>query len=83
MFEAIFGTLAINTILNILALLTALMTLVTTYIIFLKTKRNTVSIQEVHILVNQQKTDLESYQRTLIHALKAQNIDVPENPNPR
>lgn len=72
----------VNTILNIIALLTALMTLVTTYIVFIKTKKNTTQIQEVHILVNQQKTDLESYQKTLIHALRDQGMEVPENPNP-
>lgn len=35
---------------------------------------------EVHTIVNQQRTDQLAYQATLIRALRAANIDVPEQP---
>jgi len=46
----------------------------------LRTTRQTkTAVQEVHIIVNQQRTDLVNYQRALVKALVAAGIDVPDD----
>jgi uncharacterized membrane protein len=40
-------------------------------------RRNSTKIDEVHVIVNQQKTDMTRYQEALIRALDLHGIDVP------
>lgn len=49
----------------------ALVTTVTAAIVSLQ------RIEKVHKIVNQQRTDMLAYQKTLVDALKAQGIHVP------
>lgn len=43
------------------------------------TRENKVAIGEVHTIVNQQRTDMQRYQRALIKVLEAHGIDVPDD----
>lgn len=36
-------------------------------------------VDEVHKIVNQQRTDAQNYQRALIRALEANGVDVPKD----
>lgn len=57
----------------------ALVPTTTSSVLLFKTlKKNTAEINEVHKIVNQQRTDMINYQKTL----QSQGIDVPINPNP-
>lgn len=40
-------------------------------------RRSAVAIGEVHAIVNQQRTDMQRYQASLIAALQASGVDVP------
>jgi hypothetical protein len=40
-------------------------------------RRNNRAIGEVHKIVNQQRTDMQNYQRALINALREHGIDIP------
>lgn len=42
-----------------------------------KTDAAAVAIQEVHTIVNQQRTDAQNYQAALVRALTAAGIDIP------
>lgn len=42
-----------------------------------ETRRNTKAVNEVHTIVNQQRTDTLNYQRALIEALRRAGIEVP------
>lgn len=42
-----------------------------------RTKETREAIAEVHVIVNQQRTDLTNYQAALIRALKAASVEVP------
>jgi hypothetical protein len=62
---------------------TALGGLVSVLSVFLpilrSTRKNEAKIEEVHIIVNQQRTDAQRYQRALVKALEAAGIDVPDD----
>ena len=38
-----------------------------------------VTLDEVHVIVNQQRTDMQRYQRALIAALERAGVDIPED----
>lgn len=65
--------------------LTALGGLILALAVFLPTMRKTaaiaeasrVAIDEVHVMVNQQRTDMQRYQRALIAALHRAGVEVP------
>jgi hypothetical protein len=65
--------------------LTALGGLILALAVFLPTmrktrelaERNQVTLDEVHVIVNQQRTDMQRYQRALIDALHKAGVDVP------
>jgi hypothetical protein len=40
-------------------------------------RKNTKSVNDVHKIVNQQRTDMQRYQRALVRALENHGIDVP------
>lgn len=42
-----------------------------------ETRRNTKAVNEVHTIVNQQRTDTLNYQRALIEALRKSGVEVP------
>lgn len=47
--------------------------------IFRKTKQLEQKTDEVHVMVNQQRTDAERYQGQLVKALEAHGINVPKD----
>ena len=44
-----------------------------------RSKRVEHKVDQVHIIVNQQRTDTMNYQRALVRALETAGIDVPED----
>jgi hypothetical protein len=60
--------------------ITAIATLVTAFgilIVNMRTKRMSTDVTTVHKLVNQQKTDADTYQADLITALRDAGVTVP------
>jgi hypothetical protein len=52
----------------------------TVFIPVLRTAKSTnAQVHDVHIVVNQQRTDMKNYQRALVKALVAAGIEVPED----
>lgn len=63
---------------GVLALLiTAVAALVTAKATLNNSKRVEKKVDSVHVLVNQQRTDMQNYIRALTRALKMNDIDVP------
>ena len=56
------------------SLLTGVAVLITAWRLLLPLLRST---REVHVMVNQQRTDMQRYQRALVAALQAAGVDVP------
>lgn len=48
-------------------------------VIAVMAKKTSVATQEVHTMVNQQRTDAKRYEITLIKAMKAAGIDIPDD----
>lgn len=67
------STLA-GTITAIASIITALALLTGAIPLLLKALRD---VKSVHVIVNQQRTDMQRYQRTLIRLLELHDIDVP------
>jgi uncharacterized membrane protein YhiD involved in acid resistance len=56
---------------------TALALVITATAGLLAARRVGRKVDEVHIMVNQQRTDMQNYQRALISALTKAGVDVP------
>ena len=68
----------ITAIASVLTALGLVITAITVLIPILRNgRKNSRLITEVHVIVNQQRTDALNYQRALIRALEAKGIDVP------
>lgn len=65
------------------SVLTAISLLVTAFTVLVPilrgTKDNAEKISEVHVIVNQQRTDAKRYQRELIQTLKDAGVAVPRD----
>lgn len=63
---------------SVLTALSLVLGALTLLIPILRSTRETKkAVAEVHTIVNQQRTDMQRYQRTLILALEAHGIEVP------
>ncbi len=60
-------------------LLTGIAALVTALAARRTSLRTETKVDEVHTMVNQQRTDAQNYQRALIKALQAAGVDVPDD----
>jgi hypothetical protein len=58
---------------------TAVALIITAVAGLIRAKRVEATLDGVHKIVNQQRTDLLNYQRALIRALRGAGIDVPED----
>jgi hypothetical protein len=59
--------------------ITALSLLIASAAAYVKAKSLTEKVDEVHKIVNQQRTDMMRYQAALIKALKGAGVDVPDD----
>jgi len=64
---------------SIAALITAWAARRTSQRVETEVKRGNAQIAEVHVIVNQQRTDTLNYQRILIRALNKAGIEIPED----
>jgi UPF0716 family protein affecting phage T7 exclusion len=72
--EIPFATTVVGVITAIATLTIAVGGVITALTVFLPMYRQT---KEIHTIVNQQRTDMERYQRALVAALKQAGVSVP------
>lgn len=63
----------------IAAVFTAVALVITALAGLLAARRVGRKVDAVHVIVNQQRTDMENYQRALIHALNEAGLPVPRD----
>jgi ribosomal protein S11 len=72
-----FSTTITGVITAFASLFTAFALVIASLTAWRKAKEVEKKIDEVHVIVNQQRTDMENYNRALIKALQAHDVDVP------
>jgi hypothetical protein len=71
------ATTIVGLVTAIASVLTALGLLITALTAWSKAKELTSKVDDVHVIVNQQRTDAQNYNRALIVALQRAGVDVP------
>jgi enterochelin esterase-like enzyme len=72
-----FSTTVTGVITAFASLFTAVALVVTALTAWVKAREVSRKVDEVHLIVNQQRTDMQRYERALKHALTAAGIEIP------
>jgi cobalamin biosynthesis protein CobD/CbiB len=75
----VFASTVVGLITAVSSVITAVALLVTAVASLLKIRRLQHSVNDVHTIVNQQRTDAAKYQADLIAELRANDIEVPKD----